>query len=88
MQTVDEIMGNLLSTQYPSILTNVVLALNSLFTEWEETNAHNGNTRQRLLGNQHCNRGYAIRTMESLSEDEFHRMFRMTRFAFSDLLSI
>lgn len=42
--------------------------------------------RDRTCGNRHLDRGYALNQLDSTPDDEFQRMFRMTRAAFDALL--
>jgi len=79
-------MGQTLSTELTSVFLSVIKAIELYYLQEEELRAHNLNHRLREGGNRHRDREYGIKTMEQLSEDDFLRMFRMSKAAFENLL--
>lgn len=76
-------MGNIHSAEVSGLLT---LILHSLEAMQAILASEDVEERDRVCGNRHLERGYALRLLDSTPDDEFHRMFRMTRSAFNALL--
>lgn len=77
-------MGNINSNEISGLLTLILQSLEALQIV---LTAEPVEKRDRISGNRHLERGYALRLLDSTPDDEFQRMFRMTRSAFDALLA-
>ena len=75
-------MGNINSTEISGLLTLILQSLEALQVVLATEKVEQ---RDRQNGNRHLERGYALRKHDDTPDDEFERMFRMTRPAFEEL---